>query len=541
LQLLETDVPGDAGLSEFSHRVKNSWSSLDVRDRSTQLTLAGTAAAIVLVVGLIAWSTGGAGSSGSRAAGSVSERATKIASDLEKGGVESSGPLSGTAAKGAGGGNLSSGGASRAAASLPPVTATTIKVGISYLEDAGSAEAAAGFSNVGQIDERRGWDAMIKEINRNPPYGRKVVPVYFSFTTDEVESKGGERLEQEACAHFTQDNKVFMVWDGRVGGDILSKCLTKAGVAEIGGGGGSSWSQTYRDYPYLVSPTGVAMDRLASFEIDRLYAAGYFSKFKDNDAPYTPQKPLDGKPRIGLIRYDQPSYKAGAAAMKKRLAAHGLSLCDGCEFEVAYSSDNVAEILDDSAEVNAAIQNFKSKGVTHVLFLGTTAGVRITLFFVDGAEKQQYRPRLGLNPNDAPTAVRDFLGPASYPQFRQSVLVADGPVEFDVRTDAFKECKAIFERAGESFEGDQGANKEDQIPAYCDTAWYFGSAIRSAGRSLSLSAWMNAVHRMQPVPSASVYLMQTKAGRHDGSGAIRVGAWFDDCNCFKPTTGVISI
>ena len=56
------------------------------------------------------------------------------------------------------------------------------------------------------------------------------------------------------------------------------------------------------------------------------------------------------------------------------------------------------------------------------------------------------------------------------------MLVADGPTEFKVQTPAFKECKKIFEEAGETFSGDEASNKEAQIPGYCDTAWYFQAA-----------------------------------------------------------------
>jgi hypothetical protein len=228
--------------------------------------------------------------------------------------------------------------------------------------------------------------------------------------------------------------------------------------------------------------------------------------------------------------------------MKQRLAAHGLSLCDGCEFEVSYSSSDVQQQLDDATEVNAAIQSFKAKGVTHVMFLGSTFGTRITLFFVDGAEKQQYRPRLGLNPLDSPQLVRNNLGPASYGQFRQSVLVTWNPAHFDAQTDDFKRCKKIFEEAGETFGGDDKTRqKEALIAGYCNTAWYFSAVLSKAGRSLSLASWMNGVHTVDPVPSASAYLMQTKLGRHDGIGAIRVGEWSDDCSCWKPTTPVTLI
>lgn len=514
----------------------------DLGDRTAQLTLLSISIVVILIAAVVALPGSDDDVADGAAPGTATERATKLA---EKGLDISgeSGPLSGAA------GAPSSRSSGRvdaveasAPASLPPITDTTIKVGFTYVEDPGTANAAAGFGGIGQIDQKRGWEAMIREVNRNPPFGRKIAPVWFSQTTDEITSKGQERVEQEACAHFTQDNKVFMVWDGfLVGQETFQACATKAKVPEIGGGGGLSYSQTYRDYPYVVDPFSAALDRMAAFQVDQLHAHGFFSKFKDNALPYTPQKPADGKPRIGLIRYDQPSYKAGAKTMKARLAAHGLSLCAGCEFEVSYSSDNPQEQLDDATEVNSAIQSCKSKGCTHMLFLGSTAGVRITLFFVDGAEKQQYRPRLGLNPLDAPTAVRDFLGASSYPQFRQSILITDGPNEFDVKTPAFKRCKKIFEEAGETFSGDEAANKEGQIPFWCDTTWYFQAAMQATGRTLSLESWLNGVATHAPVESASNYLMQTKADRHDGSGAIRVGEWFDDCSCFKPTSGVIPV
>jgi hypothetical protein len=201
-------------------------------------------------------------------------------------------------------------------------------------------------------------------------------------------------------------------------------------------------------------------------------------------------------------------------------------------------------MLDDATEVNAAIQNCKGRpggACTHMLFLGSTNGVRITIFFMDGAEKQAYRPRLGFNPLDAPTAAYDFLGPSANPQMVDSMLVADSPEAFNIDTDAFKRCKKIFEDAGETFSGDEAANKEDQIPFYCDTAWYYRAAMLKAGPQVSAGSWLKGIESVDPVPSASVYRMQTKPGRHDGSSAIRVGAWDESCDCYKPRTGIIPV
>lgn len=530
--------------SYLRERIADYRSRLNLRDRKTQLAVASGVTAIAIIVAAVLALPGsgdkaGPGRSGDRAVGSISELAEQAAEDPPPllGGAtgRSGGKVSSPTAQEGGGGG---------APSDPPITDTEIKVGITYTSDPGGANAAAGFGGIGQVDQRRGWEAMIADINRDPPLGRKVVPVWFSQTEREIISKGTARIEQEACQYFTKDNPVFLVWDGSLvgAGDTFNQCATDARIPEIGGGGGLSYSETYKKYPYNVEPAAVALDRMAAFHTDKLFDGGFFSTFKDQEAGYTPVKPVDGKPIVGLLRYDQPSYKAGAARLKERLAAHGLSMCPECEVEVTYSSSDVQEQLNDATEVQAAIQTFKAKNVTHLIMLGSTAGCRLSLFFADGAEKQNYRPRLGLNPLDCADTVRNTLGSSSYPQWQQSMLVTWNPRQFGIETDAYKRCKKLFEDAGETFGGnDVSRNKDAQISFYCDPAFYFAATLRTVGRDLTVDTWMNGVATVPPVPSASTYLMQTKANRHDGTGAIRIGEWFDDCSCWKPTSDILPV
>lgn len=437
---------------------------------------------------------------------------------------------------------------------LPPITDTQIKVGIQYVEDPGTANQAAGFAGIGQVDQKRGWEAMIKEVNRSAPFGRKVVPVYYSFTTADLTSKGGPAINAEACAKWTKDDRVFIAWTS--GDDNLRACLTKGKVAMLGGGSGFSYEQTFKDYPWLVEHNSSALDRMAEFEVDQLFERGFFAKCKPD--PSTAPC-VDGKPRIGLIRYDQPSYKAGAIRMKKALASHGLQLCSGCEFEVTYSSDSVPAQLDDATEVNSAINNCRlphsAPGApdgpcTHMLFLGSTAGVRITLFYVQRAEDQGYRARLGFNSLDAPSAVRDFFASADQGekynhQFENSILVSSGPADFDLLPAAFKDCMKLWTDAGETFGGsdDSAGNKDGQIDGFCDTAWYHIAAFNAAGRTVTLDSWLNGVANTGLVKSAGTFLMRTTANRHDGAGAVRVGDYDAGgaCHCWKPVTGDIPV
>jgi hypothetical protein len=516
----------------------------DLGNRTAQLTLVSIAVLVIVVAAVVA---GPIRDESGELSSAPRDSATRTLPDGTVVPVEPGADVEGTgAARGRRSGPVvteagTTNDAAAAAPTAPPITATHIKVGIPYFTDAGRSNAAAGFTGVGQVDQRRGWEAVIADINREPEFGRKVAPVWFATSEQELTSQGIERIEQQACEHWTKDNPVFLVWDGILGLDTLQSCLTKAKVPEVGSSSGLAWSQTYKKYPYVVDPTGMALDRLAKIEVDQLHAKGFFSKFKNNSAPYTPLKPADGKPRIGLIRYDTPSHKAAAVSMKQALRAKGLALCSGCEFEVSFSADNIPEQLDDATEVNAAIQSFKARGVTHVLFLGSTSGVRITIFFVDGAEKQQYRPRLGFNQQDAPDAAADFHGSSSHPQFRQSVLVTSGPGNFDELTDAFKRCKKVFEDAGETFQGDEASAKEGQIPVYCDAAWYTKEVLRAAGPSISLEAWLNGVASVNPLESAGTFVMRTTKTRKDGASGIRLGEWFDSCDCFKPTSDVIPV
>lgn len=441
----------------------------------------------------------------------------------------------------------------------PPITATEMKVGIAYIEDPGTLNAAAGFAGIGQVDARRGWEAMIKEVNKNPPHGRKVVPVWYSYTTNDVLSKGADQIAQEMCTKWTKDDRVFVAWAS--GQDTLRACLTKGGVAQIGGGSGFSWHKTFQDYPYLVEHNSSAMDRMAEFEVDQLKARGFFDKCKPD--PST-EPCVDGKPRIALIRYDQPSYDAGSARMKKALAKHGLSLCSGCEFEITYSAEDPAEQLNDATEVNNAINNCRTPHTvpapgdtstppgpcTHMLFLGSTAGVRITLFYIQRAEDQEYRARLGFNTLDCPVCVRDFFAGNNQDekynrQFTMSLLVSYAPRDFDLRPGGYQDCFKLWTDAGETFGGsdDTAGNKKNQISGYCDTAWYHLAAFNAAGPTLNLNTWLKGVANTGLVKSSGTFLMRTTATRHDGAGAVRIGDWDagGNCDCWKPVTGDIPV
>lgn len=432
-----------------------------------------------------------------------------------------------------------------------PVSDTEIAVGMIYVTNPGATNRSLGISgSEGQINQKRAWEIMTKEVNRNAPFGRKVVPVFYSISEEEAINKG-DSLWQEACAHWTKDRKVFLAWSG--GTDTLRACLTKNRVAQIGAGSGLSWEKTFKDYPWYIEFNGASLDRMAEFEVDHLFARGFFSKCRTDPRDATC---VDGQPRIALIRYDLASHKAGAAKMKAALASHGLSLCDGCEFEITFGATaDVQAQLDDATEIKSAILNCKgsrtARGAqpgpcTHMLFLGSSSGCRMQFFYIQSAEEQQYRVRLGLNSQDCSTTQWDSQEPEwANNQLKQSLLVGHSPGEpFKLKPAAFNECKKLFTDGGETFGGsdDPSNNKEGQIDGYCDTAWYHIAAFNAVGRTVNLDTFLNGVANTGLVKSAGTFLMRTTATRHDGAGAIRIGEWDPgECRCHKPITGDIPV
>lgn len=419
----------------------------------------------------------------------------------------------------------------RGAGGVPVVTETEVKVGIVYLEDAGTANAAAGFVGIGQVKQKRAYDAVIADINRTPIAGRKIVGVFKKYTTDEIRAKGPDRITQETCAYFTHEKPVFTFWGS--GDDQLRACFTKGNVPMVGGGVGNSYSKTFEDYPYLVEFSGVAQDRMTRFYVEQLHARNYFGVFRDDVG--SPPHPTN-QPKIGLVRYNWAAHKAGAAVLKDALADRGLSLCQGCEFEIV-RGETEQEALAEANQVNAAVDNCNSKGCTHILIQDSIAGVRLTIFWIQRSEQQVYRPRLGLTSLSAPAIVSNFVGPAvSRGAFGKSMVVGWRPLsDTFLETEEVKRCKKILTDAGETFgdPSDTSRNKDAQATAYCDVAWYYKAMVGAGGVSQGLRSFLNGVANVGRVPLSGVFLSETTSTRRDGVGAIRIAEYFEDCNCFR--------
>ena len=408
-------------------------------------------------------------------------------------------------------------------ASSPGVTASEIKIGLVYDRSAGSANAAFGFAGIGQIDQKRGYDAIIAYINKNGGIGgRRLTPVYH-----ELDSAGPdattppEVIQQRICTTFTE-NRVFGALV--VGTETLTRCLNEARIVRVSGGAVDE--QLLAESPLLVV-LSVELGRVARFSVDRFHARGFYGEGKDATVPH----------KIGLVRYDDAQFARAGATLKKQLESKGLTLADEAAIRMADTTDQIA---DETNAARSAALRFKSNGITHVQFLGTNSA-RLQLLFMQAAEKQLYRPRYGLVSNDGGQALATLLGADAQNQLSKSLQVGWFPI-FDVHrseysgdktSPAFQRCIKILEEAGEGFtEGDPTRNKEALAALYCDNLFYFTAAAKAAGPNLTPDTFMAGVRSIDSLESAQTFILST-AERRDAFGGVKDGGWVDDCGCFR--------
>jgi hypothetical protein len=442
----------------------------------------------------------------------------------------------GAAASGA---TRSSGGATSAGTavgeSAPGVTDSEIKLGLVYDVNQGATNAALGVAPaVGQINTRRAYDALIAEINRTGGVaGRKLRPVYFTF--DSLSGKTTDTIYAEACASFTQDNRVFAVLGS--GNDNFRACLTKAGIIQVGNGNGLADSETYKSFPFLVETGSPALDRLLRFKTDALRGAGFYGEGRDGPLP--PTSPF----RLGIVLYDDPVFQRGLAVLRKELQARGIAVHDAVAIKRAPST---AQLGDETAAIRAASLKFKEQNITHVEFLATNNAF-LQWRFMQDSEKQLYRPRYGLTSIDGGQALATLLGNDAAAQLVNAVSVGWFPL-FDVVASEYsgdrelpglKRCKKVLSDAGETFgEGDPTRNKEAQAAATCDAFFYLQAALTAGGKQVTTQSWLAGVAKQDNLSSAATFVMKTTAERRDAMGAYKDVRWFSECSCFRYTSDI---
>src|SRR5439155_27359858 len=159
----------------------------------------------------------GAGSGGSLGGGSLGGASST-------GGSVGGGTTTGSGGTTAGGGTTSSGTTTGGGGAPPGVTATSVNIGLAYVTNSGSANAALGAGSQDQGDARRSYKVMLKIVNAQGGLdGHRIIPIWHHYDNSSTETV--DQARQEACADYFQDHKVFSIDDS---GPVLDECAKKA-------------------------------------------------------------------------------------------------------------------------------------------------------------------------------------------------------------------------------------------------------------------------------------------------------------------------
>ena len=422
----------------------------------------------------------------------------------------------------------------------PGVTDREIRIGLPYTANAQEATAALGASGegAGGGDGRRMWEIAVGAVNASGGVlGRQLVPVWHVF--DSTSSEPQASKEQSACERWTRDDKVF--WAAVFGGETITPCLHRAGVAQSSSSLTDASTAFYRQHPYFVEAGMLQMDRVAAALPAKLQAQGYFSAWDTVRGAEGGALPV----KVGIIAFDDPRTKNAVRsilvpAVKKVVRGEPEVV------EIAYprsSADNATSI----SAIQAATLRFRDAGVTHVLPF-ETIGAGVGTFFAQGAEQQKYYPRYGLTSgNGAQLLVDQGLWPTSTLRgavgFGWLPLVdlnnADNPDDGPFSNDARRSCLALMTKGGVDV---TAAIVKRQAIEMCNTLRLLKAALERGGGAVNRDAFLAGVHSLgTSFASGLTFGTRYDPSHHDGVALVRPFGFTSSCDCFRYTGAAAAI
>lgn len=456
-------------------------------------------------------SSGGGSSSGGFSGGSGSS-GTSTGSGGFSGGSSSSGSSSGRASVRHGIG----------------VTAKEIFVGLTYTSDAEQANRSIGV-DVSQGDTKANAEAIIADINeRGGVAGRKLVPIFHAYEAQS--SKTDAQQDQEACARFTEDNKVFAVMgDGR--SDNLRACLLKARVLQVIGGQLYAEDKvTFDANPQAFNLGAPMQDRWFRALVPGLVRQKYFSGWNPATA-----SPGAAPAKVAVIGFDSPMWTRPVPKVLLPALARAGHPVDPDNVVYILAPQTAAEQGPAVAQIQNAALRFAQNGVTHVVFLDTTGG--LTLLFATAARNQQYYPRYGVGTTSGLQALYD-IGALQERELSGATGIGWNPF-IDLPGEASegfanaksRACLAMLKkRTGQEY----GSTNEATIAlSQCDELYVTADTVRGIVGSINLDSARAVLERAGSFPLASMPSAFFSRDKHDGPEVTWDMYWDSPCRCVK--------
>ena len=399
------------------------------------------------------------------------------------------------------------------------ITNSSIKIGFNITKNLNAALAAVGFGgpSIGN-DERTIINILVKHFNDHGGIaGRKIIPVIFDY--DATQAQGWDALAEQACSRFVDDEGVFAATSGHVGGtDALLACLAEGQVPLMQQNQWPYDGDYQRRYAgYLYQPSRMRPERWVPQYFGALRGAGYF----------TPGH------KLGLIRFDAPVFTRIEKMMRDDLASRGLKFTD---ISVIKTPQSVSQFSAMAGELSSTILQFRSKGITHVVF-DEYAGI-IPFFFLTQAEDQGFRPRYGftsvnlmgtLELQHGKEQLHGALGVSWLPGQDLTKAFRDDPRYG--KGGAFEECFEIIDAAGYDrsrlYDG-----------THCDSLFFLKQALERTNDLTVAGLQASAATLGTSYDSPYTWATNFGPGRTDGASRTMLMAFEDGCGCFKLRGGL---
>ena len=413
------------------------------------------------------------------------------------------------------------------------VTATTVSIGVAYQANLDAANSALGGGKITSGNQLAEVDLLVKDINTHGGIGgRRLVVAPFAYDAQSTQPYAVQ--DQAACAHFTDDVRVFAV----VGAGLTSAfedCMEKAGTAVLGADIVRFGGSDLRRYEHYFDVQQLDLDRLVTAFADELVQHGWASGWDTTFA-----RPATTKAKAGVVAFDQPRYTAATRhGLVPRLRSLGVAVADS-DVIFIHEPASQSDISGSAAQVQSAVLRFAQDGVTHVVLLDTHGG--ITQVFLNAASGQRYFPRYGMESGSGTQALLDGgiiqasqlagargLGWIPTLDLPSAANPDNGPWSSPDR----RRCISLMKAGGQSY---TSTNAESIALLYCDQLWLLDRALDAIPKAPTLQALTSAVEALGAhAPDASLGSSSYGPGKH--VAVARGVEWVFDGACGCMTYG----
>lgn len=397
----------------------------------------------------------------------------------------------------------------------PGVSATEILVGRTRITNSEAANRAFG-NELSAAPTDQYDKAMVDYINsRGGAAGRKLKLNY--YTIDGTGNKSQDTLEQEMCAQWTQDNRVYAVLTGS--SDNLRNCLAKKGVPQVFENVFSnSDSQTFATFRSYYEINAISLSSLGAVLPDQLAAGGYF-------APGA---------KLGLLTFDSNQHqRAVAQQLKPALAKRGLKFEQEAYVKTPRTAQDQADAL---GSLPGFVLAFKQAGVDRIIIFGDS-GAALLVYFSKNAASQGYHPAYGLTSASGPQVVID-QGLMDPEELKGAVAAGWNPVgdvgsrPYTKYGAGYKLCESIMAKAGIAFDGNDN-NKVVGLKT-CDAFFFLTAAVNRGAPDVTLNSFVAGAESLgKSYKSALSYGSSIRAKQRDGVSVLATTVFEEGCTCFK--------